>query len=70
MFLDSPSNVSGPERCFVVALFTFKIKVSIIFENDTMKFSVNEAKLTQVCELGTVLLFKKFWILKFALVTF
>ena len=70
MFLDSPSNVSGPERCFVVALFTFKIKVSIIFENDTMKFSVNEAKLTQVCELGTALLFKKFWILKFALVTF
>ena len=56
LFLNSPSNVS--EHCFVVALFTFKIKVSIIFENDTMKFSVNEAKLTQVCELGTVLLFK------------
>ena len=37
------SQVSGPERCFVVALFTFKIKVAIIFENDTMKFSVNEA---------------------------
>ena len=46
LFLNSPSNVSGPERCFVVALFTFKIKVSIIFENDTMKLSVNEAKLT------------------------
>ena len=28
------------------ALFRFKIKVSIIFENDTMKLSVNEAKLT------------------------
>ena len=28
------------------ALFTFKIKVSIILKNDTMKVSVNEAKLT------------------------
>ena len=42
----SPSNVLAPEHCFVAALFTFKIKVSIIFENDTMKLSVNEAKLT------------------------
>ena len=39
-------KLSGPERCFVLVVFAFKIKVSIIFKNNTRKLSVNEAKLT------------------------
>ena len=39
LFLESPGNFSGPERCFVLVVFTFKIKVS-------MKLSVNKKKLT------------------------
>ena len=30
----------------MLVVFAFKIKVSIIFKNDTIKLSVNEAKLT------------------------
>ena len=30
LFLERPGNVSGPESYFVCALFTLKIKVSII----------------------------------------
>ena len=42
-FLESPDNFSGPESYFMFAVFASNIKVSI---NDTMKPSVNEAKLT------------------------
>ena len=42
LFLESPGNFSGPESCFVFAVFAFKVKVSKI-----LKLSVdNEAKLT------------------------
>ena len=46
LFLESPGNFSGPDKCFVLILFAFKIKVSIIFKNNTIKLSVNEATLT------------------------
>ena len=46
LFLESPGNFSGPERCFVLVVFAFKIEVSIIFKNNTWTLSVNEAKLT------------------------
>ena len=47
-FLESADNFSGPKSSFMFALFAFMIKVSINFENDTMKASVrvNEAKWT------------------------
>ena len=41
--LESLFNLSGPKSCFAFVVFAFKIKVSIIFENNTMKLSVNEA---------------------------
>ena len=58
LFLYSNGNFSGPESCFVSAVFAFKIKVLIIFENNTMKLPVNEVKF--VCGLGIVLLFNRF----------
>ena len=45
-FLESADNFSDPKSSFMFALFSFMIKVSINFENDTMKVSVNEAKCT------------------------
>ena len=30
-FLESPDNFSCPKRCFMFAVFAFKIKVSLIF---------------------------------------
>ena len=47
-FLESADNFSGPKNSFIFALFAFMIKVSINFENDTVKASVtfNEAKWT------------------------
>ena len=42
LFLESPGNFSGPESCFVFAVFAFKVKVSKI-----LKLPVNnEARLT------------------------
>ena len=32
LFLESPGNFSDPESCFVFAVFTFKIKASIIMK--------------------------------------
>ena len=32
LFLESPVNFSGPESCFVFAVFAFKIKASIILK--------------------------------------
>ena len=50
VFLESPSNFSGPKSCFMFAMFAFKIKVSVILKMIlvTMKLPVNEAKLTSL----------------------
>ena len=50
VFLESPSNFSGPKSCFMLAMFAFKIKVSVILKMIlvTMKLPVNEAKLTSL----------------------
>ena len=45
-FLESPRSFLGLESYFVFAVFTFKIKTFNNFDNDTMKLSVNKAKLT------------------------
>ena len=42
MFLDSPGNFSSPESCFVFACIQDQSFSN--FENDTMKLSVNQAK--------------------------
>ena len=51
--LESPDNFSGPETCFVFALFTFKIKVSIILT--MIEWNYHSSKQNSlVCELGIV----------------
>ena len=46
----SPGYVWGPEICFVFAMFTFTIKVSMFnFENDAIKLSFNKAKWAGLC---------------------
>ena len=61
----SPGNFSGPDRCFVLVVFAFKIKVSIIFKNNTIKLSVNEAKVTGLWDRNCAT-FQQVVILKFA----
>ena len=60
-FHERPGNSSGPESCFMFAVFAFKIKVSIILK----KIVLWGYQLTKpswlVCELGTVLRFNLFW---------
>ena len=65
LFLESPGNFSGPDRCFVLVVFAFKIKVSIIFKNNTIKLSVNEAKVTGLWDRNCAT-FQQVVILKFA----
>ena len=61
-FLESPGNFSGPENCFMFAMFTFKIKVSIILKMKQKNYQLTKQNWL-VCELGTVLLFNRFWFL-------
>ena len=65
LFLESPGNFSGPERCFVLVVFAFKIKVSIMFKNNTRTLSVNEAKLTGLWDRNCATI-QQVVILKFA----
>ena len=44
-FSKSPKNVSSLKSCFMLAAFAFDQSVNN-FEDDTMKVSVNKAKLT------------------------
>ena len=45
--LESPDNFSGPKSCFMfVGRVCIQDQSFTNFENDTMKLSVNEAKLT------------------------
>ena len=44
-FLESSDNFSGPKSCSMFAVFAFKISLNN-FENNKVKLSVNEAKLT------------------------
>ena len=44
-FLESSDNFSGPKSCFMFAVFPFKMSLNN-FENNKVKLSVNEAKLT------------------------
>ena len=55
LFLQSPDNVSAPKSGFVFVVFAFKIKVPI---NLKMTWKQNWL----VCELGTVVLFNRFWL--------
>ena len=59
-FLESPDNFSGPKRSFTFVGLAFKIKFSI-----TLKMRQCNHQLTTqnwpVSELGTVLLFNRFW---------
>ena len=44
-FLESSDNFSGPKSCSMFAVFAFKMSLNN-FENNKVKLSVNEAKLT------------------------
>jgi len=50
MFLEKPGDFSIPESCFVFAVFAVFACIQdqsfSNFENDTIKLSVNQAKLT------------------------
>ena len=59
-FIESPDNFSGPKSCFMFALFTFKIKVSIILKMIQWDYQLTKQNWL-VCELGTLLLFNRFW---------
>ena len=59
-FPESPDKFSGPKSCFMFAMFTFKIKVSNILKMIPWKYQLTKQNRT-VCELGTVLLFNRFW---------
>ena len=65
LFLESPRNFSGPERCFRFVVVAFKIKGSIIFKNNTRKPSFKEAKLTCLCARSCATI-QQVVILKFA----
>ena len=60
LFLERPGDFSGPESGFVFAMFTFRIKVSIILKMIQWNYQSTRQNWV-VCELGTALLFKKFW---------
>ena len=57
----SQDKFSGPKSCFMFAVFTFKIKVSKILKMIRWKYQLTKQNWT-VCELGTVLLFNRFWL--------
>ena len=65
LFLESPSNLFGPESSVLFAAFTFKINVSIILKSNKMKLSVNEARLTGLWARNCATI-QQVWILKFA----
>ena len=46
LFLERPGDFSGPESCFVLAMFTFKIKVSIILKMIHGNYQLTQEKLT------------------------
>ena len=60
-FLENPDNFSGPESRFVFTVFTFKDKVSIILTMIQWNYHLTKQN-SLVCELGTALLIKRFWI--------
>ena len=64
LFLERPGDFSGPESCFVLAMFTFKIKVSIILKMIHGNYQLTQEKLTGLWarNCGTV---QKVLILKF-----
>ena len=59
-FHESPDKFSGPKSCFMFAVFTFKIKVSKILKMIRWKYQLTKQN-WKVWELGTVLLFNRFW---------
>ena len=59
LFLESSVGFSGPESCFRFAVFTFKMKVSIILTMIQRNYQLTRQN-RLVCELGTMLLFNKF----------
>ena len=48
LFLESPSNFSGQEGCFVFVVFAFKTNN---FENNTTKLSADEANCATICTI-------------------
>ena len=67
LFLESPGNFSGPESCFVFAVFAFKFKLSKILKLIQWNYQLNnnEAKLTGLRARNCATI-QKVWILKFA----
>ena len=59
-FLESPHYFSRPKTCFMLVLFAFKIKVSIILKMILWNDQVTKQK-WPVCELGTAQLFNRVW---------
>ena len=63
LFLESPSNFSGQEGCFVFVVFAFKINN---FENNATKLSADEAKLTGLWDRNCATIYTIQQVLKFA----
>ena len=60
-FHESPDKFWDPKSCSMFAVFTFKIKLSKILKMIRWKYQLTKQNWT-VCELGTVLLFNRFWL--------
>ena len=52
LFLESPGNFSDPESCFVFAVFTFKIKASIIMKRIQWNYQLTKQNWL-VCGAGS-----------------
>ena len=65
-FSKVPATFRVRKAVFMFAVFAFKVKISIIFKNDRMKLSVNEAKLTGLCARDRATI-QQVLILKFAI---
>ena len=59
LILESSVGFAGPESYFRFAVFTFKMKVSIILTIIQRNYQLTKQN-RLVCELGTMLLFNKF----------
>ena len=60
LFCESPNTFSSPKSCSVFFVFAFKIKVPIILKMIKSIYQLTK-QYWLVCELGTELLFNRFW---------
>ena len=59
-FLEGLVSFSGPESYFMLAVFAFKFNVSKILKMIQWNYQLTKQNWL-ACELGTVLLFNRFW---------